>query len=64
MPEEPRLNRKHVHQTKVLLNEEFDRWLESAARIHGTPKAVMAREILKSWLLETVGDFKRDSHVG
>ena len=63
MPEEPRLNHKHVNQTKLLLDDEFEQWLQCAARIHRTPKAVLAREILKSWLLESVDDFKRDSRV-
>ena len=50
-------------QTKVLLDDEFEQWLQCAARIHRTPKAVLAREILMSWLLESVDDFKRDSRV-
>lgn len=63
MTEEPRPNHKHVNQTKVLLDDEFEQWLQCAARIHRCKKSVLAREILKSWLLESVVDFKRDSHV-
>lgn len=63
MPEEPRLNYKHVNQTKVLLDDEFEELLRCAAKIHRTPKAVLAREVLKSWLADVVGDFKRDSNA-
>lgn len=58
-----RPNHKHINQTKVLLDDEYDEWLQSAARIHRTPKAVLAREILKSWLHESVADFKRDTNA-
>lgn len=56
-----RPNHKHINQTKVLLDDEFEDLLRCAARIHRTPKAVLAREILKSWLHESVADFKRDT---
>lgn len=55
-------NHKHVNQTKVLLDDEFEDLLRSAARIHRTPKAVLAREVLKSWLLGLV-DSKTDSQA-
>lgn len=58
-----RPNHKHVNQTKVLLDDEFEELLRCAARIHRTPKSVLAREVLKSWLLDLAGNFKSDSHA-
>ncbi|AJE21477.1 hypothetical protein [Azotobacter chroococcum] len=58
-----RPNHKHVNQTKVLLDDEFEDLLRCAARIHRTPKAVLAREVLKSWLLSLASDSKSDSHA-
>lgn len=63
MPEEPRPNHKHTNQIKVLLDEEFEELLTCAAKIHRTKKSVLAREVLKSWLLDVVADSKRDSRV-
>ncbi|OOG85729.1 MULTISPECIES: hypothetical protein [Pseudomonas] len=42
--------RKHLNhnETKVRLNDEYDEYLRSLAKIHGTQKAVIAREILKA----------------
>ncbi|WP_394543698.1 hypothetical protein [Azorhizophilus paspali] len=58
-----RPNHKHVNQTKVLLDDEFEDLLRSAARVHRTPKAVLAREVLKSWLLSLASDSKSDSRA-
>lgn len=58
-----RPNHKHVNQTKVLLDDEFEELLRCAARIHRTRKSVLAREVLKSWLLDVVGDCNRDTHA-
>jgi predicted DNA-binding protein len=43
-------NREHlnINETKVRLNDEYDAYLRSLAKIHGTQKAVLAREILKA----------------
>lgn len=58
-----RQNHKHVNQIKVLLDDEYEDLLRCAARIHRTPKAVLAREVLKSWLRDVVADSKADTHV-
>ena len=63
MPEVPRLNHKHVNQIKVLLDDEYEGLLGYAAQIHGTKKAVLAREVLKSWLLDLVGNSSRDDRA-
>lgn len=63
MADELRLNEKHVNQMKVLLDDKFDGLLEYAAQIHGTKKAVLAREVLKSWLLDVVGNSIRDDRA-
>ena len=53
---------KHLKdkETKVRLDEEFDTFLASLARIHRTQKAVLAREILEAAMLrmreELTGD--------
>ncbi|CAI8994307.1 MULTISPECIES: hypothetical protein [Pseudomonas] len=41
---------KHLNhnETKVRLSDEYDEYLRSLAKIHGTQKAVLAREILKA----------------
>ena len=36
------------NETKVRLSDEYDNYLRSLAKIHGTQKAVLAREILKA----------------
>ncbi|WP_442108716.1 hypothetical protein [Pseudomonas sp. NUPR-001] len=58
-----RPNHKHTNQTKVLLDDEFEELLRCAARVQRTPKAVLAREVLKSWLLDAVGNSTRDSRA-
>ncbi|MGJ3438629.1 hypothetical protein AAZU54_01370 [Pseudomonas sp. Je.1.5.c] len=58
-----RPNHKHVNQTKVLLDDEFEELLRCAARIHRTRKAVLARDVLKSWLLDVVGNSIRDDRA-
>ena len=63
MPEEPRSNRKHVNQIKVRLDEEFEDLLTCAAKIHGTSKSALAREVLKSWLGDVVANSKTDRRV-
>jgi len=63
MTEEPRQSPKHMNQLKVLLDDEFEELLSCAAKIHGTKKAVLAREVLKSWLLDVVGNSIRDSRA-
>lgn len=63
MADEPRKNQKNVNQIKVLLDEEFEDLLACAALIHGTKKAVLAREVLKSWLLDLVGKSIRDDRA-
>jgi hypothetical protein len=60
MPEEPSHSPKHMNQLKVLLDDEFEDLLRCAARIHRTKKSVLAREILKSWLLDLAADSKPD----
>jgi hypothetical protein len=62
-PEEPRLNEKHVNQIKVLLDDKYEGLLDYAAQIHGTKKSVLAREVLKSWLLDLVGKSIRDDRA-
>jgi hypothetical protein len=63
MADEPRKNKKHVNQLKVLLDDEFDGLLDYAAQIHGTKKGVLAREVLKSWLHDLVGKSIRDDRA-
>lgn len=63
MNDEPRHGHKHINQIKVLLDDEFEDLVRCAAKIHRTPKSVLAREVLKSWLIDVVGDVKRDSHA-
>lgn len=58
-----RPSHKHKNQTKVLLDDEFEDLLRCVARIHNTPKSVLAREVLKSWLLSLASDSKSDSHA-
>jgi predicted DNA-binding protein len=43
---------KNRNETKVRLDDEYEAFLESLATIHHTQKAVLAREILKSWIDE------------
>ena len=63
MADEDRLNEKHVNQMKVLLDEKYLGLLDYAAQIHGTKKSVLAREVLKSWLLDLVGNSIRDDRA-
>ncbi|MGE8045172.1 hypothetical protein ACQKO6_13285 [Pseudomonas monteilii] len=58
-----RPSEKNINQMKVLLDDKYDGLLEYAAQIHGTKKAVLAREVLKSWLLDLVGNSIRDDRV-
>ena len=58
-----RPSKKNINQMKVLLDDEFDGLLSCAAQIHGTKKAVLAREALKSWLLDVVGNSIRDDRA-
>ncbi|WP_330508321.1 hypothetical protein V1687_18225 [Pseudomonas putida] len=58
-----RPSEKNINQMKVLLDDKFDGLLEYAAQIHGTKKAVLAREVLKSWLLDVVGNSIRDDRA-
>jgi hypothetical protein len=60
MLEDPSHSPKHMNQLKVLLDDEFEDLLRCAARIHRTKKSVLAREILKSWLLDLAADSKPD----
>ncbi len=62
-PDEPRPNRKHINQIKVRLDDEFEDLLTCAAKIHGTSKSALAREVLKSWLGDVVANSKADSRV-
>jgi hypothetical protein len=64
MSDTSRPNHKHVNQTKVLLDDEFEGLLQFAAKIHRTKKSVLAREVLKSWLISVVEDDKRDRRRG
>jgi len=43
---------KNRNETKVRLDDEYESFLENLATIHRTQKAVLAREILKSWIDE------------
>ncbi|MNJ53174.1 hypothetical protein D3C77_485540 [compost metagenome] len=58
-----RPSEKNINQMKVLLDDKYDGLLEYAAQIHGTKKAVLAREVLKSWLLDLVGNSIRDDRA-
>lgn len=58
-----RPSEKNINQMKVLLDDKFDGLLMYAAQIHGTKKAVLAREVLKSWLLDVVGNSIRDDRA-
>jgi hypothetical protein len=58
-----RPSEKNINQMKVLLDDKFDGLLSYAAQIHGTKKAVLAREVLKSWLLDVVGNSIRDDRA-
>jgi len=58
-----RPSEKNINQMKVLLDDKFDGLLNYAAQIHGTKKAVLAREVLKSWLLDVVGNSIRDDRA-
>lgn len=58
-----RPSEKNINQMKVLLDDKYDGFLEYAAQIHGTKKAVLAREVLKSWLLDLVGNSIRDDRA-
>jgi hypothetical protein len=63
MADEPRKNKKHVNQLKVLLDDEYEGLLDYAAQIHRTKKGVLAREVLKSWLHDLVGKSIRDDRA-
>lgn len=58
-----RPSEKNINQMKVLLDDKYDGLLDYAAQIHGTKKAVLAREVLKSWLLDLVGNSIRDDRA-
>lgn len=58
-----RPSEKNINQMKVLLDDKYDGLLNYAAQIHGTKKAVLAREVLKSWLLDLVGNSIRDDRA-
>lgn len=58
-----RPSEKNINQMKVLLDDKYNGLLEYAAQIHGTKKAVLAREVLKSWLLDLVGNSIRDDRA-
>lgn len=64
MSDAPRPSRKHINQIKVRLDDEFEDLLTCAAKIHGTSKSALAREVLKSWLGDVVvANSKADSRV-
>lgn len=53
---------KHINETKIRLDDEYDEALTSLAKIHRTPKSVLAREALKSWISSIRGEIKRTTH--
>lgn len=63
MSDPTRPSEKNINQIKVLLDDKFEGLLDYAAQIHGTKKAVLAREVLKSWLLDVVGNSIRDDRA-
>jgi hypothetical protein len=63
LPEEAHHSRKNINQIKVLLDDKYEGLLDYAAQIHGTKKSVLAREVLKSWLLDLVGKSIRDDRA-
>lgn len=56
---------KHLKdkETKVRLDEEFDSFLSSLARIHRTQKAVLAREILEAAMLRMREELTADERT-
>ncbi|WP_313052918.1 hypothetical protein [Pantoea piersonii] len=56
---------KHLKdkETKVRLDEEFDTFLSSLARIHRTQKAVLAREILEAAMLRMREELTADERT-
>ncbi|VVO85861.1 hypothetical protein PS870_02051 [Pseudomonas fluorescens] len=63
MPDEPRPNRKNTHQSKVLLDDEYEAAFVSLAMIHRTPKAVLMREALQAYINDLREELKRNSHA-
>lgn len=63
MNEEVRPSYKNINETKVRLDDEYDAFLASLAKIHRTRKAVLAREALKAWIDGMREEIKRDSHA-
>lgn len=63
MPEEPRPNRKNTHQSKVLLDDEYEAAYASLAIIQRTKKAVLMREALQAYINDLRAELKRDSDV-
>lgn len=47
------------NETKVRLSDEYDQYLRLLAKIHGTQKAVLAREILKAAIHQMRGELTR-----
>ena len=52
---------KHLNhnETKVRLSDEYDNYLRCLADIHGTQKAVLAREILKAAIVQMRDELTR-----
>lgn len=57
-------NRDHlnINETKVRLSNEYDNYLSSLAEIHGTQKAVLARDILKAAIEQMRDELTRIQH--
>lgn len=54
---------KHTKETKVRLDDEYEQYLVSLAKIHRTQKAVLAREILKSAINQMLAELTRANDV-
>lgn len=61
MYEDPK--HKKTKETKVRLDDEFDSFLTSMARIHRTQKAVLAREILEAAMLRMREELTGQQHT-
>ncbi|MEB0078042.1 hypothetical protein QN386_22365 [Pseudomonas sp. CCI3.2] len=63
MPEEPRQNRKNTHQSKVLLDDEYEGAFIYLAMVHKTKKSVLMREALKAYIDDLRVELKRNSNA-
>jgi predicted transcriptional regulator len=62
-PEELRMSRKNTHQSKVLLDDEYEGAFVYLAMVHRTKKSVLMREALQAYIDDLRAELKRNTNA-